>query len=172
MKEKAVIPITLSSIFTGVRLGFGFSESRHLSSHAPLRYWQRPKFWTCASFVTSGLVLTRAMQPHPCPPISTPSNAWGLLPSLPFLPPRKQTSAGIFSDQAGVIQQLIGGLPRGLRGKEYTCQWRRHGYDPWVRKIPLRRKWQPTPVFLPGKSHGQRNLADDSPWGYKELHLT
>ena len=32
-------------------------------------------------------------------------------------------------------------------------------FDPWVRKIPWRRKWQPTPVFLPGKSHGQRSLA-------------
>ena len=37
-------------------------------------------------------------------------------------------------------------------------------FDPWVRKISWRRKWQPTPVFLPGKSHGQRSLADYSPW--------
>ena len=36
---------------------------------------------------------------------------------------------------------------------------KRHRFDPWVRKIPWRRKWQPTPVFLPGKSHGQRSLA-------------
>ena len=35
----------------------------------------------------------------------------------------------------------------------------RCGFDPWVRKIPWRRKWQPTPVFLPGESHGQRSLA-------------
>ena len=40
---------------------------------------------------------------------------------------------------------------------------RRHGFDPWVRKIPWRRKWQLTPVFLPGKSHGQRSLAGYSP---------
>ena len=39
-------------------------------------------------------------------------------------------------------------------------------------KIPWRRKWQPTPVFLPGKSHGQRNLAGYSPWGRKELDTT
>jgi len=39
----------------------------------------------------------------------------------------------------------------------------------WVGKIPWSRKWQPTPVFLPGKSHGQRNLAGYSPWGSKEL---
>ena len=53
-------------------------------------------------------------------------------------------------------------LPRWLRGKESTCQcWRhrRHWFDPWVGKIPWRRKWQPTPVFLPGKSHGQRSLV-------------
>ena len=41
-------------------------------------------------------------------------------------------------------------------------------FDPWVRKIPWRRKWQPTPVFLPGKSHGQRNLKGYSPWSRKE----
>ena len=40
--------------------------------------------------------------------------------------------------------------------------------SPWGRKIPWRRKWQPTPVFLPGKFHGQRSLAGCSPWGSKE----
>ena len=38
-------------------------------------------------------------------------------------------------------------------------------FDPWVRKIPRRREWLPTPVFLPGESHGQRSLAGYSPWG-------
>ena len=41
-----------------------------------------------------------------------------------------------------------------------------------VRKIPWRRKWQPTPVFLPGKSHGQRSLVGYSPWGHKESDMT
>ena len=45
----------------------------------------------------------------------------------------------------------------------------KHGFHPWARKIPSRRKWQPTPVFLPGKFHEQRSLADYSPWGHKEL---
>ena len=52
---------------------------------------------------------------------------------------------------------------------------RRHkrlGFDPWVGKIPRRRKRQPTPVFLPGKSHGQRSLAGYSPKGHKELDMT
>ena len=47
-----------------------------------------------------------------------------------------------------------------------ACQCRkrkRHGLDTWVRKIPWRRKWQRTPVFLPGESHGQRSLMDCSP---------
>ena len=44
----------------------------------------------------------------------------------------------------------------------------RPGFNPWVVKIPWRRKWQPTPVLLPGKFHGLRSLADYSPWGYKE----
>ena len=42
------------------------------------------------------------------------------------------------------------------------------GFDPWVGKGPWRRKWQPTPVFLPGKSCGKRNLVGYSPWGLKE----
>ena len=42
------------------------------------------------------------------------------------------------------------------------------GFDTWVRKMPWSRKWQPTPVFLPGKSHRQRSLAGYSPWVHKE----
>ena len=45
----------------------------------------------------------------------------------------------------------------------------RPGFDPWVEKISWRRKWQPTPVLLPGKFHAWRNLVDNSPWGSKEL---
>ena len=48
----------------------------------------------------------------------------------------------------------------------------RPGFDPWVGKIPWRRAWQPIPVFLPGKSHGQRSLAGYSPWGSKESDTT
>ena len=47
----------------------------------------------------------------------------------------------------------------------------RCGFNPWIRKTPWRRKWQPTPVFLPGKSHGQRSLVGCSPWGCKELDM-
>ena len=41
------------------------------------------------------------------------------------------------------------------------------GSIPWVGKIPWRKKWQPTPVFLPGESHGQRSLVGYSPWSHK-----
>ena len=45
---------------------------------------------------------------------------------------------------------------------------RRHRFDPWVGKVPWKRKWQATPVLLPGESHGQRSLVGYSPWGDKE----
>ena len=66
---------------------------------------------------------------------------------------------------------ILWDFPGGASGKESACQCRRHkrhGFNPWVRKIPWRRVWQPTPVFLPGESHRQRSLASYSPWGCKE----
>ena len=48
---------------------------------------------------------------------------------------------------------------------------RETGFDPWVGKMPWRRKWQPTSVFLPGKFHRQRNLTGYSPWCCKELDV-
>ena len=59
--------------------------------------------------------------------------------------------------------------------KEPTFQWRRHkrhSFNPGVGKIPWRRVWQPTPVFSPGESHGQKSLEGYSPWGHKELDMT
>ena len=66
-------------------------------------------------------------------------------------------------------------FPSGSVGKESTCNAgdnRRLGFSPPVGKIPWRKKWQPTPVFLPEKSHGQRSLVGDSPWGCKESDMT
>ena len=60
----------------------------------------------------------------------------------------------------------------GANGEESACQCRRHGFDPWVGKIPERKKWQPTPVFLPGEFHGQRSLVSHRPWGCKESEAT
>ena len=49
---------------------------------------------------------------------------------------------------------------------------KRHGFNPWVGKIPWRKKWEPTPVFLPGESHGQGSLMSYDPRGCKESDKT
>ena len=70
---------------------------------------------------------------------------------------------------------VVLGFPGGTSGTEPICQCRRHKrtkFAPWVRKIPWRREWQPTPVFLPGEFHGQRSLVGYSPWGCKESDKT
>ena len=67
------------------------------------------------------------------------------------------------SEPPGTVLYLQTELPWWLRGKELACQCRRYRFSPWVWKTPWRRKWQPTPVFLPGESHGQRSLACYSP---------
>ena len=70
---------------------------------------------------------------------------------------------------------IIQGFRGGSGGKEPACQCgrlERGEFDPWVGKIPCRRKWQPTPVFLPREFHGQRSLAGYHPWGCKESDTT
>ena len=76
-----------------------------------------------------------------------------------------------------LLKEKKGGgcFPGGTSGKESTCQCKRSKRSrvpPWVGKIPWRRKWQPTPAFLPGKSHGWRSLAGYSPKSHKELGTT
>ena len=64
---------------------------------------------------------------------------------------------------------------RWLSGQESACQCRRHkrhGFDLWIEEIYWRRKWRPTPVFLPGKFHRQKSLLDYSPGGHKESNTT
>ena len=63
-------------------------------------------------------------------------------------------------------------LPWWLSGTESACQCRRHricGFDPWVGKIPRRRKWQTTLVFFPREFHGQKSLVGYSLWGLKRV---
>ena len=67
--------------------------------------------------------------------------------------------------QASQVIQVVKNLPANAGDMRF-------GLDPWVRKIPWRRAWQPTPVFLPGESYGQRSLAGSSPSGPKELDMT
>ena len=63
----------------------------------------------------------------------------------------------------------------GSSGKEPACpsgRSKRCVFDPWVGKIPWRRSWQTTPVFLPGESHAKRSLSGYGPWGCKEPDIT
>ena len=74
-----------------------------------------------------------------------------------------------------VTVKLRGGFPGGSAGKIICLQCgscRRHGFDPWIGKSPWRRAWKSTPVFSPGKSHGERSLVAYSPQGRKELDTT
>ena len=67
------------------------------------------------------------------------------------------------------------GFPGDTCGKELYYQYRKYkrcSFDPWVGKIPWRRAWQPTQVFLPGESHGQRSLVGYGPLGCKKLDTT
>ena len=83
----------------------------------------------------------------------------------------------IFKEQKlskGIYMQVVqeNGIPWWLRQNRICLQCRRHRFDPWVGKYPWRRKWQPTPLFLPGESLGQRSLTGYSPWGPKESAMT
>ena len=84
---------------------------------------------------------------------------------------RKETDT---TERLHFTSLFISGFPGGSSGKEPACQSRRRKrcrFDLWVGKILWRREWQPTPVSLPGESHGQRSLAGCSPQGLKESEL-
>ena len=77
----------------------------------------------------------------------------------------------LFDQKIILKERQIQGFPGGTSGKEHACQCRRHkrsGFDPWVGKTIWRKKWPATAVFLPGESHGERNLVGYGPWGQKE----
>ena len=113
----------------------------------------------------------RRRQWHPTPVLLPgKSHGWSLVGCSPW--GRKEsdkTERLHFTSLPHSIHRL--GFPGGASGKEPACQCRRskrQGFDPWVGKIPCWRAWQPTPVFLPGKSQGQRSLVGHSPKGCKE----
>ena len=85
-----------------------------------------------------------------------------------FTSPVCSSSTSLSMSHSFAFQYKEGGFPGGSSGKEPTCQCRRHSrhiFDPWVGKIPQRRSWQPTPVFLPGQFRGQKSLVGYSSWG-------
>ena len=81
----------------------------------------------------------------------------------------------IFTSKNHFGPSLLGGMTKRvskdspLVAQMVNLQCRRPGFDPWVGKIPWRREWQPTPLFLPGEFHGQKRLVGHSPWGCKRI---
>ena len=88
----------------------------------------------------------------------------GLNETIELLPTytEQKTNSGKFIDLLKVTWKVV----------EFFKDYWKPRFNPWVGKIPWRRKWQPTPVFLPGESHGQRSLVGFSPRGHKESDTT
>ena len=152
-----------------------------LSAGSPLLYLRAPAYLTTTFFF---------------PPASSSNQQHYIQSEFKFLSTflllhpshssqRKFSAFKSLCDQLGLTQIMHDHLPilrlitliggGGTRGKEPACKCRRHKrhrFHPWVGKIPWRRAWQPTPVFLPGESHGQRGLAGYSPRGRKESDTT
>ena len=89
--------------------------------------------------------------------------------------PGPSTAGGDLWDSVTELKVCDWGFTGSASGKGSACQCRRrkrHGFAPWVGKIPWRRKWPPTLVFWLGKFHGQRSLVGYSPWGLKKSDTT
>ena len=116
----------------------------------PLMGFSRQEYWIRLSFPSPGIFLNQELNRVSC-------------------------IAGRFfnTEPPGMPDVII--LHSGASGKEYAYQcWscKRRGFDPCVRKIPWRREWLPTLVFLPREFHGQRSLAGYSSWDHKESDTT
>ena len=78
----------------------------------------------------------------------------------------------IYVNLGNFLWVLYFGFPWWLRQERIHLQCKRLRFDPWVRKIPWRKEWLPTPVFLPGEFHEQGSLVGYCPWGHRELDMT
>ena len=114
------------------------------------------------------MVTIQVFRPCLCCDTGSPQPFWhqGLV-SWKTIFPQPGVGRGWFGDDSCAL-----GLPWGPRQESICLQGKRPGLDPWVRKILYRRKWQLTPVLLPGKSYGWRSLVSYSPWSRKELDTT
>ena len=94
---------------------------------------------------------------------------------LPFLSPGDLPDSGIEPMSSALVGGFFAtelptrGFPSGSDGKESACNAGVTRFEPWVMKIPWRKEWQPTPVFLPGEFHEQRSVVGYSPWGCKRV---
>ena len=131
-------------------------------------FWEVKKvvlLWTC--------LINEASVPTPCSSLlqTRPLSFLNISEVLLYKPHIRWIRAKMLMFASFIILPFIDWtglqLLRWLRGKWGHC--RRPQFNPWVGKIPWRRKWQPTPLCLPGKSHGQRSLAGHSPWGHKRV---
>ena len=137
----------------------GFSRQEHWSGlpfPSPMHESEKSK--------RSRSVVSDSSQPH------------GLQPTrllCPWDSPGKSTGVGCHHLLHSNVELVVKNLPGGTSDKEPACQFRRCKrcrFNPWVKKIPWRRAWQPTPVFLPREFHGQRSLAGYSPGGLRVGH--
>ena len=120
-----------------------FATPCTVARQAPLSMGlSQQEYWSGLSFPTPGDLPDPGIKPTSLAPPEWQADSWPLAPH-------------------GRILKLILCWPK----TSCVCsKW----FDPWVGKIPWRRKWQPTPVFLLGKFHAQRSLVGYSPWGLKE----
>ena len=122
-------------------------------------------------FITALLIIGKNWQPPKCPSIG---DWWAEVGCISMgrgelcADMENRSTIYQFSRKKKEIVELDVGFPSG----SICLQSRRCKFDHWIRKMPWRRAQQPTPVFLPGKSHGQRSLAGYSLWGHKELDMT
>ena len=125
--------------------------------------------------VYHGACLSRSSgkQPHRYPNLKD-TNSFGMCPSGPTLACLDQR-ADSWRDEIWSYRQEDRASQVALLVKNPACQFRRHtinGFDPWIGKVPWRRAWQPTPVFLPANSYRQRSLAGYSPWDQSQTGLS
>ena len=106
---------------------------------------------------------------YPVPPVH--KEPWRVSATSLRMKDNLDPSSSLCGIHSCVCVLLLLGFPGGASGKELACRCRscnRRGLDPWVKKVPWRRAWQPTPVFLPGKSQWTEEPGDYSPKGRKE----
>ena len=132
------------------------------SDSCPLSQWCHPTisssvvlFSSCPqSFPASGSFSTSSTNPHSICFLATAELSLLVCPSA------------LWSSYTALLK----GFLIGDSGKQSAFQWcRRHRFSLWIGELSWWRKWKPSPVFLPGESHGQRSLVGCSPWGRKEL---